>query len=53
MEFLHLLTHLAKLSLFSNIVLNDQQQQANYISLTVAGFSSPGYWSLKYSTAVS
>ena len=45
MEF-NLLTHLTKLSLFSNVVLNGQQQ-VNYISMTAAWFSSPEYWHLK------
>jgi len=39
---LHMLAHLAKLSIFSNIVLN-RQQQANYISMTAAWFSSFGH----------
>ena len=42
---LHLLTHLAMLSLYSNIVLNGQQQ-VNYISMTADWLLSPGYWHL-------
>jgi len=39
------MTHLAKLSLFGNIVLNDQQQE-KYTIMTAAWFLSPGKWHL-------
>ena len=42
---LHLLKYLAKLSLFSNIVLNGHQQES-YIRMTAAWFLSPGHWHL-------
>ena len=42
---LHFLTHLAKLSLYSNVVLSGQQQE-NCTNMTAAWLSSPGPWHL-------